>query len=109
MLKIKFLLLFLCLNVVCFAQNSITIKGKIIDEVSKLPLESATIYVSSVKDSTIIDYIISDKNGNFSLSTKKITKPVFFKIGFLGMILVILTTPTFLMDLKKISICGMPV
>lgn len=84
MLKIKVLLLLLCFNVVCFAQNSITIKGKIIDEVSKLPLESATIYVSLVKDSTIIDYTISDKNGNFSLSTKKITKPVFLKISFIG-------------------------
>lgn len=67
-----------------FAQNSITIKGKVIEDASKLPLESATIYITSVKDSTIIDYTISDKNGNFSLSTKKMTQPVYLKVSFIG-------------------------
>jgi hypothetical protein len=67
-----------------FAQNTITIKGKIIEDTSKLPLESATIYLTSVKDSTIIDYTLSDKNGNFSLSTRKITEPVYFKISYIG-------------------------
>ena len=84
MLKIKFLLLFLSFNLACFAQNSITIKGKIIDETSKLPLESATIYISLVKDSSIVDYTISNSKGGFSLNTKKIKQPVFLKISFVG-------------------------
>lgn len=84
MSKIKLLIVILFLSVAGFAQNSIIIKGKIIDKNSKSPLESATIYISSVKDSTIADYTISDKNGNFSLSTKKINKPIFLKISFVG-------------------------
>ncbi len=76
--------LFLLLTTSVFAQNTITLKGKIIEDVSKLPLESATIYITSVKDSTIVDYTISDKNGNFSLSTKKITQPVYLKVSFVG-------------------------
>lgn len=76
-------LLFLFVTSSVFAQNTITIKGKIIEETSKLPLQSATIYLTSVKDSTIIDYTISDKNGNFSLTTKKITQPVNFKVSYI--------------------------
>lgn len=70
----------------CFSSFSqtVTIKGKIIDKSSQLPLESATVYISSVKDSTIIDYTISDKKGAFSLSTKKIKQPVYLKISFMG-------------------------
>ena len=77
-------LFFLLLTSSVFAQSTITLKGKVIEDASKLPLESATIYITSVKDSTIIDYTISDKNGNFSLATRKITQPVYFKVSFIG-------------------------
>ena len=53
-----------------FSQNTISLKGKIIDKNSTLPLESATIYLKTVKDSTVVDYTISDKNGNFEIKTK---------------------------------------
>ena len=77
-------LFFLVLSTSVFSQNTITLKGKIIEDASKLPLESATIYITSVKDSTIVDYTISDKNGNFTLSTRKITQPIYFKVSFIG-------------------------
>lgn len=63
-------------------QNTITVKGKVVEKKSLIPIESATIYLKSVKDSTVIDYTISDKNGNFALATKKINTPVYFKIAF---------------------------
>ena len=48
------------------------VKGKIIDKnIVRFQLESATIYLKSAKDSTLIDYTISDKNGNFAFSNKK--------------------------------------
>lgn len=78
---------FLCLLLLSFssfAQNSITIKGKIIDKNTQIPLEEATVYLTSVKDSSVIDYTISDKNGFFKIDTKKITKPVFLKIAYMG-------------------------
>jgi hypothetical protein len=77
-------LFFLIFTSALFAQNTVTINGKIIEDSSKLPLESATVYITSVVDSTVIDYTISDKNGNFSLSTRKITQPVYFKVSFVG-------------------------
>ena len=77
-------LFFLVMSSSLLAQNTVTIKGKIIEDTSKLPLESATIFITTVKDSAIVDYTISDKNGNFSLSTRKISQPVYFKISFVG-------------------------
>lgn len=80
--------LILCLSLLffCFisqAQN-ITIRGKILEKSTNLPMESATVYLTTVKDSTIIDYTISDKKGAFSLSTKKIKQPIFLKISYIG-------------------------
>ncbi|MFN7044859.1 MAG: outer membrane beta-barrel protein [Flavobacterium sp.] len=81
--KIFFLGLFLC-SAISFSQNTISLKGKITDKNTSIPLESATIYLKSVKDSTVIDYTISDKSGNFSLKIKKIQFPVIFKISYNG-------------------------
>ncbi|HSD14898.1 MAG TPA: outer membrane beta-barrel protein [Flavobacterium sp.] len=67
-----------------FSQKSFTIKGKIIEEATKLPMESVTVYLSMAKDSSLVDYTITDKNGNFSLPFKKITQPVFLKVSMVG-------------------------
>ena len=67
-----------------FGQNFVTIKGKIIDENTKLPLESATVYLTSKKDSTVIDYTISEKSGNFEIRTRKSNESVILKVSFLG-------------------------
>ena len=84
MSKVFICFLFSFFSFSIFAQNTITIKGKIIDENSKLSIESATVYISTVKDSTVIDYTITDKNGAFKMDTKKINKPFFLKISYLG-------------------------
>lgn len=80
--KILTLLLFLC-SAHGFAQ-SITLKGKIADS-QDIPLESATIYLTSVKDSSIIDYTISSKTGAWEIKTRKITAPVFLKVSFVSL------------------------
>ncbi|RAR47585.1 TonB-dependent receptor [Flavobacterium lacus] len=67
-----------------YSQNFVTVKGKIIDDLSKLPLESATVYLTSKKDSTVIDYTISEKNGNFEIRTRKNAQPLILKVSFLG-------------------------
>jgi len=66
------------------AQNDIVIKGTVIDINTQLPLEMATVYFTTVKDSTVIDYTTTDKNGFFRLNTKKYDKPVFLKINYTG-------------------------
>jgi len=66
------------------AQNKITIKGKLLDKETSIPIEDVTVYLTTVKDSTIIDYTVSDKNGVFRIETKKITVPFFLKTAATG-------------------------
>lgn len=78
------LFLFAFFSISAFSQNSFIIKGKIIEENSKLPMESVTVYLSLAKDSSLVDYTITDRNGNFSLAVKRITQPVFLKASMVG-------------------------
>lgn len=64
-----------------FAQNTITIQGKVLKNKTALPIESATVYLIRAKDSSIVDYTISDKNGLFKLATKKNSKEIMLKIS----------------------------
>ena len=54
-----------------FSQKAVTLKGKVIEESNKSAIQSATVYLSNAKDSTVIDYTISDKNGKFEFKIKK--------------------------------------
>jgi hypothetical protein len=76
------LLVFICSYV--SAQNTISLKGKIIDETKKAPIESATVYLSDAKDSTVVDYTITDKFGKFEFKTKKNNKQVYLKVSFVA-------------------------
>uniref|UniRef100_UPI0040493650 outer membrane beta-barrel protein n=1 Tax=Flavobacterium sp. TaxID=239 RepID=UPI0040493650 len=78
---ISFLLLFISVN---FYAQQIVVKGKIIDKTTQTPLESATVYLATQKDSAVFDYTISDRNGNFEIKTYKKNQAVQFKISFLG-------------------------
>ena len=78
---------FLLFFFLCFsanAQDRFTLKGTVIDLNSKMPLEAATVYFSTVKDSTVLEYATTDKNGFFQIITKKMDKPVFLKVNYVG-------------------------
>ncbi|MEL1243448.1 outer membrane beta-barrel protein [Flavobacterium sp. DGU11] len=81
--KILTFVLFFACTTFSFSQN-ITLKGKITDT-EDFPLESATIYLTSVKDSSVIDYTISGKSGTWELKTRKISQPVFLKVSYVGL------------------------
>ena len=76
--------LFLLCYTINYSQNTIALNGKIIDEKTSLPLESATIYLKNVSDAAVLDYTISDKNGNFVLKIKKSENPVVFIVSYIG-------------------------
>lgn len=78
----RILLFLLFLSSVSFSQKPISLKGKVIDQATKLPIESATVYLSSARDSTVIDYTITNRQGNFDLQVRKIDVPVYLKISF---------------------------
>ncbi|RYJ42033.1 TonB-dependent outer membrane receptor [Flavobacterium beibuense] len=67
----------------CFSQ-SITLKGVVTDN-TDYPLESATVYLTSVKDSTLVDYTITNKSGNWEMKIRQVDNPVNLKISFVGL------------------------
>jgi len=67
-----------------FAQSAFSLKGKIIDQAAKLPIESATVYLTSVSDGSVLDYTITNKLGVFQFKVRKIDKPVLLKVSFVG-------------------------
>jgi len=81
--KLLAFFLFIGCTTLGFSQT-VTLKGKVTD-LEDFPLEAATVYLTSVKDSTMIDYTITNKNGSWELKTRKIDKPVFLKISYVGL------------------------
>lgn len=63
-----------------YAQKAIVLKGKILKDNSQSPIESATVYLIQPKDSSVVSYTISDKNGLFNLETKPNTQKSTFKV-----------------------------
>lgn len=66
-----------------FAQE-FEIKGSVVDSTTKLPLESATIYLQTLKDSSLITYTISDKDGKFELAGRTQQKEANLFVTFTG-------------------------
>jgi hypothetical protein len=84
-MKTTFLsLILLCLFSVSFAQTRVTIKGKVIDSLSKQPLELSTVATVDMKDSTLIAYTTSKKTGEFELQRLPLEKDVKLVVSFAG-------------------------
>lgn len=62
-----------------------SISGKIVTKKDKKPIESATIHLEKAKDSSVISYTISNKEGAFSLEGKSFSKNVRLYISFIGL------------------------
>lgn len=84
MKKLITIIALLC-NVAIFAQTkNYEISGRIISKNNQTPLESATVYLERAKDSTLITYTITDKNGNFKLEGKSPYKEFRLNVSFIG-------------------------
>ena len=60
------------------------ISGKLISKKDNSVLESATVYLQNVRDSTLISYTISDQNGTFLLEDKTSDKEINFFVSYIG-------------------------
>ncbi|WP_425077268.1 outer membrane beta-barrel protein [Psychroserpens sp. S379A] len=85
MKKLIFLLtLFLTVFSVFSQSQTFKIQGKLLSESDQLPLESATIYLERVKDSSLVTYTISDKEGGFKIEDKTYDKSLNLTISYIG-------------------------
>ncbi|MCK5402335.1 MAG: carboxypeptidase-like regulatory domain-containing protein, partial [Flavobacteriaceae bacterium] len=79
-----FVFVLFCVTV-SFAQTKpFKISGTLVTDTEKTALESATIYLERVKDSSLVTYTISDKNGKFSLESKTTDKSLNLYISYVG-------------------------
>ena len=69
---------------VLIAQNKASIKGTVADSLTKAPLEYATVAVVSAKDTALIAYTITEKNGSFKLTGLPAGKPAKMIISYIG-------------------------
>ena len=83
-MKQLFLVFLLCWTSLSFSQTKFKISGKVIAEQDSLMLESATVYLETVKDSTLVTYSITDKNGQFSFEDKAYTDKLRLIISLIG-------------------------
>ena len=82
----KLILVFLLLfSVFTYSQEKrFEITGQLIAEDTQQPLESATIYLERIKDSSVVSYTISDKLGKFKLEETTYADSLNFYVSFVG-------------------------
>ncbi|WP_415328576.1 hypothetical protein [Chryseobacterium sp. MMS23-Vi53] len=78
MRKLLFLLLF-AVNFIILNAQKLNIDGKV-SNFEKKPIENATVYLLKQKDSSIVNYTATNKEGKFSLKTDPLTDPTILKI-----------------------------
>ena len=68
-----------------FSQNkSFTLTGTVISQEDKSPLESATVYLERIKDTTLVTYTITDKNGRFEIEERTPDDSLQLNISYVG-------------------------
>lgn len=77
------LILIFFISVHSFSQN-FKVSGTLIDEKTKNPLEAATVFMETIRDSTLITYTITDRNGKFVLQGNTSVKKARVNISFVG-------------------------
>ena len=75
----------LLLSTVAYAQStSYKIEGVLKSKSDSISLESATIHLEKVKDSSVVSYTITDKDGKFTLEGKTFEKELRLVASFVG-------------------------
>ena len=78
-MKKNLLLLFLFFNAVILNAQKLNLDGKVLN-FEKKPVENATVYLLKQKDSSIINYTATNREGKFSLKTDELQEPAVLKI-----------------------------
>jgi hypothetical protein len=108
----KTLLALLILTATCLfasAQNKASLKGIVTDSLSKSPLEYATVAVVNAKDTSLVAYTITEKNGSFKLTGLPVnrgTKLIISYIGYNTHRQILELKPGEASDLGQISLSG---
>jgi hypothetical protein len=70
--------------IIAGAQNRAAVKGTVLDSATKKPLEFVTVALLRVKDTSLLSYTITDKNGAFMLRNLRQDEPSRLLISYVG-------------------------
>ena len=84
MKKLIYVMALLCVSISFSQSKSFKITGKILSEDNKEPLEAATVYLERLKDSSLVTYTISNKDGLFEIIDETYDEKLNLFIDFVG-------------------------
>lgn len=85
MTRLRALTLLAFLFSIAFAKaQTFSVKGILKDKLSQEPLEAATVFVETTKDTTLVTYTITNSKGVFELEGRTAEKEVALNISFIG-------------------------
>ncbi|WP_179376642.1 outer membrane beta-barrel protein [Winogradskyella wichelsiae] len=84
MKKLTLVLAFLFVLQAFSQEKSFQLIGTLKAEDTQLPLESATVYLERVKDSSVVTYTITDKKGKFKIENSTYDQALNFYVSYVG-------------------------
>lgn len=80
-----FIISALLCTIFSFSQSKeFNINGQVFDDLDQTPLEAATVYLERVKDSSLVTYTITDKDGSFSLEDASALENLNLLVSYVG-------------------------
>ena len=67
-------MLFIATSFATFAQNTASIKGTIIDSLTKKPLGLSTVAIVNARDTSLVSYTVTKDDGTFMLSRLPVSR-----------------------------------
>ncbi len=74
----------LCISLSFSQSKNFKISGQIYSEPDNVPLEAATVYLERVKDSSLVTYTISEKDGAFNLEDQTASDSLNILVSYVG-------------------------
>ncbi|SDC89013.1 outer membrane beta-barrel protein [Niabella drilacis] len=83
-MKQRFLILLLLLPILSFAQTNGSVKGLVSDSVHDYGLQSATVTVYKKADSSLVNYQVTNNQGEFNIGELPVRTPLLLSISYSG-------------------------
>lgn len=78
-------LLFCAISIIIYAQQkNVSVKGRIYDSTNDIPLASASVVIYKKKDSTLLNFQITDHKGDFEIKDLPTKMPMYLIVTFTG-------------------------
>ncbi|WP_299251020.1 outer membrane beta-barrel protein [uncultured Lacinutrix sp.] len=84
MRKLLFFATLLCVSFSFSQSKDFKVTGKLVDAEDQYPMEAATVFLQRVKDSSLVTYTISDKDGIFTLEESTSDEYLNFFVSYIG-------------------------